>query len=475
MNAKLSSWLKKEIRPLRKRSVPSPFARKVGRTFQILIVLAVCTFAVWRILLYRDVARQFDRIRSAGLPTSGAELNAWRRPLLDTENGALVLTQAFALARTFPDSRSNEVVEPKLLTRTNVWTSATRALVEAYVQTNQPALAKVHESLVLPGFRYPVDFSYGPETELPHLGGLKLMARIAALQTAIEADGGRADEWPEDAMLQLTLARTLDDEPTVISHLVRNAILRMAVKATERSLNRVTPSNEMCKRLQDAFTRVGETNSLPLAFVGERAMLIPTFRLSWKEIQSFSQGEEEKNQLRKPQQYSGKPTLFLWLSGLFERDLNFFLETMQTCASMAALPTPQNLALTNYLESAIKVSKERTYFLSGMLLPAYSRIIVREVSTRSLIDLAITALAVERFRHQRGQLPTTLAELTPDFLEKVPRDPFDGAPVRYRVLAKGYVIYSVDADGHDDGGREPPERKKSTDNGSYDLTFIVER
>ena len=67
--------------------------------------------------------------------------------------------------RTFSDSRSNEVVEPKILSRTNVWTSAPRALVEAYVQTNQPALAKVHESLILPGFRYPMDFSYGPETE----------------------------------------------------------------------------------------------------------------------------------------------------------------------------------------------------------------------------------------------------------------------------------------------------------------------
>jgi hypothetical protein len=401
-------------------------------------------------------------------------LNAWRHPLPDADNGALVLTQAFALVRTFSDSRSNEVVEPKILARTNVWASATRALVEAYVQTNQPALAKVHEGLLLPGFRYPVDFSYGPETELPHLGGLKVMARIAALQTALEAEGGHEDEWPEHVALQLTLARTLDDEPTVISHLVRNAILRMAVKATERSLNRVTPSNEMCKRLQDAFTRVGETNLLPLAFVGERAMMIPAFRLSWKEIQSFSQGDEEKSQPRKPQQYSGKPALFLWLSGFLERDLNFFLETMQTPASFAALPAPQNLALTNYLESAIKISHKRTYLLSGLLLPSYSRIVVREASTRSLIDLATTALAIERFRHQRGRLPTTLAELTPEFLEKVPRDPFDGAPIRYRVLAKGYVIYSVDVDGHDDGGREPPERKKSTDKASYDLTFIVE-
>jgi hypothetical protein len=65
--------------------------------------------------------------------------------------------------------------------------------------------------------------------------------------------------------------------------------------------------------------------------------------------------------------------------------------------------------------------------------------------------------------------------LTPEFLDAVPTDPFDGAPLRYRLLPRGYEIYSVGADGHDDGGREPPEPKYFTDPSSYDITFIVER
>ena len=474
-DGKLSSWLKKEINPIRRRTVPSPLARKIGRTFQILVLVVLCSFVLWRVLLYLDVNRRFARIRTSGLPTSGADLNGWPRPVTDAENGALDLTQAFSLVRTFPDRRSNEVVEPKILSRTNVWGPATRALVEAYIQTNQPALARVQESLLLPKFRYPVDYSYGPETELPHLGGLKAIARIAALQTAIEAEGGHADQWPENVAFQLKLARTLDDEPTLISHLVRSAIIRMAVKATERSLNRVTPSNEACKRLQDAFTRVGETNLLPLAFVGERALMIPTFRLSWKEIQGFSHGDGQENQPRKPQRYSGKPTMFLWLTGFFERDLDFFLETMEKSTSLAALPPPQNLTLTNYLQSAGDIAQRRFYILSGMFLPSHSRVILREASTQALIELATAALAVERFRLGRGRLPDDLRELTPQFLDAIPKDPFDGAALRYRRLARGYIIYSVDADGHDDGGREGPERKKLADNGLYDLTFIVER
>jgi hypothetical protein len=474
VNAKILSWLNKEIRPVHRRSAPSTFARKIRKVFSILILLLPCTFVLWRALLWHEIDSQFARIRAAGLPVSGAELNAWRGPLADAENGALILTQAFALVRTFPDSRSNEVAEPKILIRTNVWTSDIRAQVEEYVHMNEPALAQIQEGLLRSRFHYPIDFSYGPETELPHLASLKTVAHLAALRTALAAETGQADAWPENLEVQLKLARTLDEEPTVISFLVRSAMIRTAVRVTERSLNCATPSDEMCNRLQDAFAQLSRTNLLPNALVGERAMNAPIFRLSWKEIQSLGP-DEDQSQPRKPQPYSGKATPFLWLTGVFERDLNFFLKTMEQSKSLAALPPPQSLALTNYLESAGKVSDKRFYFLSSMLLPAYSRVVVREASTRSLIDLSITAFAVERFRQQRGQLPAALTELTPEFLEKVPRDAFDGAPLRYRVLAKGYVIYSVDSDGQDNGGREGPERKRPSDRNSYDLTLMITR
>jgi len=57
----------------------------------------------------------------------------------------------------------------------------------------------------------------------------------------------------------------------------------------------------------------------------------------------------------------------------------------------------------------------------------------------------------------------------------VPADPFDGAALRYRRLEKGYVIYSLGSDGHDDGGREKPSDWKSSDKTTYDITFTVER
>jgi hypothetical protein len=475
MSSKTWDWLKKEIRPLRKRSAPSPFARKIGRVFQIVTLLGLCTAVVWRVYLYFDINSRFSQIRAAGFPASGTELNLWRHPVTDADNGALMLTQAFALRWTFPDGRSNEIVRTKLLVRTNDWSPATWELIEAYVQSNSLTIAKAQEALQLSQFRFPVDFSYGPDTQLPHLGNLKELARSAAFQTALDVHGGSREEWPKHVEIQLKLAGTLDNEPILISHLVRNAIIRMAVQATERSLNRVIPSDDACKRLESAFAHAGETNLLPAALVGERAMMIPAFRLSWEEIQSSGQRDEPASQSRTPHRYSGKPATFLWLTGFFERDLDFFLATMEKSISLAGMPLPERLGLTNYFEAACTAAQKRAYFLSEMLLPSLSRVVVRDASNQALIELATSALAIERFRLAEGRLPNNLKELTPRFLDAVPADPFDGNPVRYRRLSSGYVVYSVDNDGHDDGGLEAPERKKTNDKESYDITFRVER
>jgi hypothetical protein len=101
--------------------------------------------------------------------------------------------------------------------------------------------------------------------------------------------------------------------------------------------------------------------------------------------------------------------------------------------------------------------------------------VVREAKASAELSLATTAIAIERFRNGHGRLPATLDELVPEFLRMTPTDPFDDSSLRYRQLVTGYALYSIDSDGQDDGGRERPERVKSKDKISYDLTFVVER
>ena len=78
---------------------------------------------------------------------------------------------------------------------------------------------------------------------------------------------------------------------------------------------------------------------------------------------------------------------------------------------------------------------------------------------------AALAISVERYRRARGQIPTTLNELVPACAKSLPQDPFTGKDLLYRHDARGFVVYSVGADGKDDGGNlvrpknvsEPPD------------------
>jgi len=118
--------------------------------------------------------------------------------------------------------------------------------------------------------------------------------------------------------------------------------------------------------------------------------------------------------------------------------------------------------------------KRNHYSISKLLLPPFSSAIIKEATGLAEVKAAQTALAVERFRQANGKLPEKLSELVPQFLPAVPDDPFDGQPLRYHRLDKGYVVYSIGSDGEDNGGRERPANVKSTDKTHYDITFTVE-
>jgi hypothetical protein len=76
--------------------------------------------------------------------------------------------------------------------------------------------------------------------------------------------------------------------------------------------------------------------------------------------------------------------------------------------------------------------------------------------------MVITAIAIERFRRQRGRFPQSLSELQPAFLKQPPIDFMDGKPLRYKPDKDGnFLLYSVGLDGHDDGGAAWPAKWKN--------------
>lgn len=461
--------------PIRKSAPPSKFKKRLVRSVQVILLLVVLSFAWWRIALHLEITGRFSALRKSGLPTSGAELNTWLAPISDEENGALPLSEAFAQRRTFSDGRSNEVNNLLTIERTNIWSPETKALAQDYLALNQPLLEEAHAALKFRQFRFPIDYSYGPNTLLPHLAKLKGAAQIFALRSLLLAEQDGNPAWTKDVESVLALGQTLDTEPIAISFLVRVAMINIAVKVTEKNLSRCQPAPSVAEKLQASFAVVTTSNLLSRAFIGELALTAPAFRLSRAEADALSSDNADNPQTSTPQRFAGKPNPFLWFTGFFERDLNFFLATMTQSIALATNTPPAVLTMNDHFEEAGLKARRRYHVLSAMLLPAYSKFATREASIQANLHLVTTALAIEQYRVSQGRLPTTLAELVPHYLAAVPSDPFDGAPLRYLRPATGYVLYSVGDDRQDDGGRERPKNKNSSDKSSYDLTFIVTR
>jgi hypothetical protein len=72
--------------------------------------------------------------------------------------------------------------------------------------------------------------------------------------------------------------------------------------------------------------------------------------------------------------------------------------------------------------------------------------------THALQRVTMTALALRLYRKENGRYPENLQQLVPKYLPSVPIDPYDGKPLRYRKLQKGFKVWSVGENRKDDGG-----------------------
>lgn len=93
-------------------------------------------------------------------------------------------------------------------------------------------------------------------------------------------------------------------------------------------------------------------------------------------------------------------------------------------------------------------------FIVRSSLSAYEGVIKATVRGQTFVNIARTAIALERRRLGHGSYPSTLEELAPKFLPVIPAEVFDGAPLHYRLKddAQGFILYSTGWTGTDDGG-----------------------
>lgn len=102
------------------------------------------------------------------------------------------------------------------------------------------------------------------------------------------------------------------------------------------------------------------------------------------------------------------------------------------------------------LFAATAFAHESPYFLSVNMNEA----------NRRLFDLALASAA---YKAKTGAYPSDMDQLVPEYISDIPKDPFDGKPLKVASVEGGLTIYSIGSDFKDDGGAEYSQKDKTGD------------
>jgi hypothetical protein len=258
------------------------------------------------------------------------------------------------------------------------------------------------------------------------------------------------------------IAWSMNDDDLFMA-MMRVACAGAMCDAAEQVLSRIQLTAAELKELerQIAPDRIGDLRN---AFVGERVE-----RLIWFDEERKRYGNRNlKARFKELAQVLSRRAQPKYR----DEDRLLFLGSMEAREQALSLPIAvclhTNLGIeTEYWQKVKSVAGgEHGGFLCGTSLK-------RTFETRARLIALKSVLAVQRYRLSNSDaLPSSLADLVPDYLPALPTDLFDDQPLRYERRDAGYVIYSIGADGTDDGGKEPAQPPESN---GYDVTFIVEQ
>lgn len=147
--------------------------------------------------------------------------------------------------------------------------------------------------------------------------------------------------------------------------------------------------------------------------------------------------------------------------------MNKLSEQVQT--EYQQVNTPTNLALSVFATSEQR-SKQMTTVMLGLLTPATNQVL--EAGTRGVTctHLSTIGIATAAYQKSEGKLPSSLAKLVPDYLPKIPTDPYTSQPFVYRLDEQGVSIYSLGKNFKDDGGKSYEDDREN-----HDHVFRVKR
>ena len=295
------------------------------------------------------------------------------------------------------------------------------------------------------------------DTRLPHVQGTRGVARLLYASAMIRAHDGDLSGALDSCRAIFAAARSIGDEPFLISHLVHIALGESALDATWRVLGQGEAPDAALAPLQDLLLDEMKQPLLLVGMKGERAVLTEIIRrLGTGEIPISALSDSAVSPPAGPPG-AVAPWGKLW----FDQQQAVALERMTEAVAIARRPIDERSALWRAWEAEADRRKRSpigayTEMLPLMLAPAVAT--ASSAFTRYQTDLAANAIlvAAERHRKKTGKWPESVAAIDRAILPSAPADPFTGASFRMEHRDGQLFVYSLGPNRTDEHGAYSP-------------------
>ena len=243
----------------------------------------------------------------------------------------------------------------------------------------------------------------------------------------LAVNSGRFEDAYRDVETILRVADWLRmEQPGIVPWLFRNAVIGMGTQALEEIQQVATATAEQRLRLRQLLGRL-EDHGKVWGLEGERAF-------------TYSLLQRERN----------KPPIW----SFDRRSYDLYGRLIE----LSDMPPYRRPPLESILANPPAVSMGLPFAMPHF----YDSMIQTDVAALRL-ELAELGLAWADYYDQHGSHPREPSVLVPEFFAALPKDPWSGEDLKWRVDASGCVLYSFGVNGRDDDAVHMPRSEEEDD------------
>ena len=349
------------------------------------------------------------------------------------------------------------------------WTLAQYRDVQRRRELYEPKLAILDRALAAPNPQVPTVDSC--DFLLPYLSKVREMARWLSASAQCRAAEGDADGARKDIERMLDMADVVCRGGCLINHLVGIACDAIAAGLTWHLATRRELPIPILRKLAHSFLAHADGAEPFAEAIRSEALLGPSVvpELYRKGSFDFLSGGPSAI----PDALKKSAFAVAFLAGSTPAATTANLEACyQHLVAIAGKPYSAKtegeygefLAETfssrrSTMQIVLRTKDPVGHILASMLLPALERAHSKAAQRDAILRGMALFLAVQAYEAEHGAPPERLNQLVPEYLPRVPNDPFDGKPFRYLpgsvpgLPPKAWAVYSIGQDFSDGGGK----------------------